>query len=148
MPRPAPLATAKVPWVASPNRPNGICASLPRGKIEKPTQIQEDDLWQKAFEEMDEAARKQIRNDFDQSGDISAVGNLIQIVQDHTTRFNDSPTKIIAGERTIIWRDCAARVIDWLTILGDIAVNFAPSPSSIIWSALKVLLKVRTKPRL
>lgn len=134
-PRPTPLAAAPATC------PDDLDASLVQGEIEERTQIPEDDLWQKAFEEMDEATKKRIGDDFGQSGDRSPVENLIQIVRDHTTRFKDSPTQIRAGEHTIIWRDCAGRVVDGLTILGDIAVQFAPSPSSIIWSALKVLLK-------
>lgn len=60
------------------------------------------------------------------------MGNLIHIVQDRKTGYHDSPAKIRVDEHTIIWRDCAARVVGWLATLGDIAAKFAPSPFLII----------------
>ncbi|EHK20932.1 ankyrin protein, partial [Trichoderma virens Gv29-8] len=41
----------------------------------------------------------------------------------------------------IMWRDYANRVVTWVTAIGDISINFAPAPSSAVWSAVKVLLK-------
>jgi len=44
--------------------------------------------------------------------------------------------------RVVILRDYTSRVTSFITTIGDIAINFAPAPSSIIWNALKVVLKV------
>ncbi|GAW17761.1 hypothetical protein ANO14919_072280 [Xylariales sp. No.14919] len=107
---------------------------------EKSPEKEENDLWHEAFEKIDEATKKQISGDFDRSGD-DPVRSLISIVQGHEARLKGKSAKIKVGEREIIWRDYAARVVDGLTVLGDVAVQFAPAPSSIIWSALKVLLK-------
>ncbi|RWA07141.1 hypothetical protein EKO27_g7963 [Xylaria grammica] len=107
---------------------------------EKSTEREENDLWREAFEKVDEATKKQISGDFGRSGD-DPVRSLVSIVQGHEARFKGKSAKIKVGEREIIWRDYAARVVDGLMVLGDVAVQFAPAPSSIIWSALKVLLK-------
>ncbi|KAI0860616.1 hypothetical protein F4860DRAFT_199063 [Xylaria cubensis] len=108
---------------------------------EKPNFKEENDLWQEAFEEIDLVAKQQINENFSQSGNESPVESLIRLVRDQEARFRESSAKIKVGERVIIWRDYAARVVDGLTVLGDTAIQFAPAPSSIVWSALKVLLK-------
>ncbi|KAI0449027.1 hypothetical protein F5B21DRAFT_495696 [Xylaria acuta] len=136
------LPAAKALGTTSPN-PSGT--ANPPVENEESTQTQEDDLWQKAFEKLDEVTKKQISEDFGQSGDEGSVKTLICIVQDHEARFKEGSAKIKVGERVIIWRDYAARVVNGLTILGDIAIQFAPTPSPIIWSALKVLLKVHVR---
>ncbi|KAI1828523.1 hypothetical protein F4861DRAFT_544755 [Xylaria intraflava] len=125
----------------SPNPSDTLDTPTPPVENEELSQKQENDLWRRALEKIDEGAKKQISGEFDQSGDENPVTSLIRIVQDQEARFTEKSAKIKVGEREIIWRDYAARVTDGLTVLGDVAIHFAPGPSSIIWSALKVLLK-------
>ena len=44
--------------------------------------------------------------------------------------------------RPVLLRDYTSKVTTCLTTVGDIAINFAPAPSPIVWNALKVVLKV------
>ncbi|KAI0546424.1 hypothetical protein F4679DRAFT_557848, partial [Xylaria curta] len=114
----------------------------PPTRNEELVQIQEKDLWREAFENIDdEAAKKQIKEAFEQSGDETPVHSLIRIVENQRDAFEKNSAKIKLNGREMIWRDNAAQVVGWLTALGDIAVQFAPAPSPIVWSALKVLLK-------
>ncbi|KAJ2988525.1 hypothetical protein NUW58_g3928 [Xylaria curta] len=133
------LAAADVPRTTD-------CSDIPEPLIptvenRDPNHTQENDLWQAAFEMIGEKEKEQIRGDFGQFGNENPVQGLIYTVKEHTARFEEESAKIKVGGRVIIWRDYAARVVSGLTVLGDIAIQFAPAPSSVIWSALTVLLK-------
>jgi ankyrin repeat domain-containing protein 50 len=98
-------------------------------------------LWQEALEQSDEETKKKIKQ-LDKTENLIQIEQLINLIRDKRDAFKaDTPSINIHGKE-VIWRDCAARVINVLTILGDVASQFAPSPSSAVWSALKVLLKV------
>jgi hypothetical protein len=68
--------------------------------------------------------------------------DLITLVREREEEYKGSTPKLKIGNREIIWRDYANKTVTWLVTIGDIAVNFAPAPSPIIWSALKVFMKV------
>lgn len=106
-----------------------------------PSTIDASELWQEALEQSDEETKKKIKQ-LDQTDTLIPVDQLIDLIRDKRDAFKvDTPSINIHGKE-VIWRDCAARVISILTVLGDVASQFAPSPSSAVWSALKVLLKV------
>ncbi|KAM0426280.1 hypothetical protein ACHAPT_008320 [Fusarium lateritium] len=99
------------------------------------------DLWLETYEELDSDTRKWV-------GDVSGVTNvkdstqeLVDLVRKSEDEYKDQTPKITVGNRQILWRDYAERVVSWLTTIGDIAITFAPAPSSAAWSAVKVLLK-------
>ncbi|KAJ8108358.1 hypothetical protein OPT61_g8230 [Boeremia exigua] len=54
--------------------------------------------------------------------------------------IKDAP-KLKIGEREVLWRDYAERVVDAVTTIGDITIDFALAPSVAICSGVKVLLK-------
>lgn len=54
----------------------------------------------------------------------------------------DSPMKIKIGNQEIIFRAYIADVIGFLTMAGDVAINFAPPQASAPWAAAKAVLKV------
>ncbi|KAF4974625.1 hypothetical protein FZEAL_8484 [Fusarium zealandicum] len=55
--------------------------------------------------------------------------------------YKDTTPKCTIGDRQVIWRDYADRVVTSVIAIGDVGVAFAPSPSAPIWGAIKVLLK-------
>ncbi|KAF7532740.1 hypothetical protein G7054_g7688 [Neopestalotiopsis clavispora] len=105
-----------------------------------PSTIDASELWQEVLEQSDEETKKKIKQ-LDQTDTLIHIDQLIDLIRDKRDAFKvDTPSINIHGKE-VIWRDCAARVISILTVLGDVASQFAPSPSSAVWSALKVLLK-------
>ncbi|KAJ3545821.1 hypothetical protein NM208_g2322 [Fusarium decemcellulare] len=96
------------------------------------------DLWREAYDEVDDDTRKWI-------GDIPAVTNvkdstqeLANLVRVNEEKYKQETPKLKVGDREILWRDYADRVVSWLTTIGDIAITFAPAPSSAVWSAANV----------
>ncbi|KAL7931999.1 hypothetical protein V8C35DRAFT_308211 [Trichoderma chlorosporum] len=101
------------------------------------------DLWSRAFQELDEKSRKWIPKSSDQETECGKkwASDLIALVRQREEEYKDKTPKLKVGDREIIWRDYANKTVTWLATIGDIAVNFAPTPSPVIWSALKVFMK-------
>lgn len=110
------------------------------GAIEE---IAEPDLWSRAYQELDKKTKEWIEDaSIKESGEERAQ-DLIKIVREREEVYKDETPKLKVGNQEILWRDCANRVVAWVTAIGDISNNFALAPSSVVWSAVKVLLKVR-----
>lgn len=102
----------------------------------------EPDLWLEAYQKADERTRKWIGKLSPSHDDAAHVKELVALVRKREQEYKNTTPKIKVGDREIIWRDHADRVVAWMTAIGDIAVQFAPAPCSAIWAALKVLLEV------
>ncbi|KAJ4855435.1 ankyrin repeats (3 copies) domain-containing protein [Trichoderma breve] len=101
------------------------------------------DLWSRAYQALDEKSRKWIlgTSELKPGTGKQWTADLITLVRERERSYKDSTPKLKIGDREIIWRDYANKTVMWLVTIGDIAVNFAPAPSPIIWSALKVFMK-------
>lgn len=102
----------------------------------------ESKLWQEAFEKTDKMTNVRIDKYMSREDVKVQTNELIGIVREREKEFKDKTHKIKIGDREIIWRDYANRVVSWIIDIGNIAVKFAPTGSEVVWSALKVLLKV------
>lgn len=110
--------------------------------VEKSVDV-ESDLWSRAYQKLDEKTRKWIADASKRDSDEVRVQDLINVVREREEEYKDGTPKLRIGDQEIIWRDYANRVVAWVSAIGDISINFAPAPSSVAWSAVKVLLKVR-----
>lgn len=72
------------------------------------------------------------------------IKQLADLIKKKETTFEEkeSPMKIKIGKQEIIFRAYIADVIGFLTMAGDIAINFAPPQASAPWAAAKAVLKV------
>ncbi|KAJ0346170.1 hypothetical protein COL154_002639 [Colletotrichum chrysophilum] len=100
------------------------------------------DLWQEAYNKVDENTRKWIDSIPGAANAKDPVKELVELVRLREEKHGKWAPKLTIGGRQI-WRDYASRVISLLTAIGDIAVTVAPAPSSTVWSAVKMLLKLR-----
>lgn len=50
--------------------------------------------------------------------------------------------KIKIGKQEIVFRAYIADVVGFLTMAGDVAINFAPTQAGAPWAAVKAVLKV------
>ncbi|KAL3595587.1 hypothetical protein FPOAC2_09932 [Fusarium poae] len=99
------------------------------------------DLWQEAFDQLDdESDKKSIDANVNKPGEKFDIDGLVDLIQGHEETFKEKSVKITIGDQDIFWRDCAKRTVSCIKTCGDIAMPFAPEPSSIVWSAVKVLL--------
>ncbi|PTB48146.1 hypothetical protein M431DRAFT_100631 [Trichoderma harzianum CBS 226.95] len=107
------------------------------------TAASESDLWSRAYQELDENSRNWIlgTSELKPGSGKQWTEDLITLVREREEEYKGSTPKLKIGNREIIWRDYANKTVTWLVTIGDIAVNFAPAPSPIIWSALKVFMK-------
>ncbi|KAL7959098.1 hypothetical protein V8C34DRAFT_280894 [Trichoderma compactum] len=101
------------------------------------------DLWSRAYQELEENSRNWIlgTSELKPGSGKQWTADLITLVREREDEYKGSTPKLKIGDREIIWRDYANKTVTWLVTIGDIVVNFAPAPSPIIWSALKVFMK-------
>lgn len=112
-----------------------------------PQSSEDNTLWQKAYNAATPKTKKWIGgllkpNGMLKSAETTQTEELIEIVRDIEKRHRDHALQIPIGGKQILWRDYAPRVRSFIEAIGDIAIQFAPAPSGIIWSTLKTLLQV------
>lgn len=69
---------------------------------------------------------------------------LTDLIREKEKLFEEksSPMKIKIGNQEIIFREYIADIIGFLTMAGNVAINFAPPQASVPWAAVKAVLKV------
>nr|XP_036589233.1 uncharacterized protein CTRU02_01280 [Colletotrichum truncatum]KAF6800875.1 hypothetical protein CTRU02_01280 [Colletotrichum truncatum] len=98
-------------------------------------------LWSVAYKEIDEETKNWI-GEFDMNcEDRIQAKQLTILVRKKEDFYKSEESGVTVGEKRILWRDYASRVVAGATTIGDISVQFAPAPAAPVWSALKVLLK-------
>jgi hypothetical protein len=72
------------------------------------------------------------------------IKELIDLIKKKEKAFEEKdPTmKIKIGKQEIVFRAYIADVVGFLTMAGDVAMNFAPPQASAPWAAVKAVLKV------
>ncbi|UKZ53535.1 hypothetical protein TrVGV298_007327 [Trichoderma virens] len=125
--------------------------ALPSNNVRDPSLESTDrtalssDLWYQAFQELDEKTREWIRDPSESKAENVRqwVTDLVTLIQEREEEYNDSSPKLNVRGCEIIWRDYASKAETLLATIGDIAVNFAFSLSTIICSALGKLMKTK-----
>ncbi|KKP07062.1 hypothetical protein THAR02_00821 [Trichoderma harzianum] len=113
-------------------------------------------LWEKAYNAATPTTKKWIDgfskpNGILKSAESTQMEELIEIVRDMEKRhqdhaFQDHTLQIRIRGKQIRWKDYAPRVISFIKAIGDIAIQFAPASSGIIWPALKTVLQMSVAP--
>ncbi|GFN18713.1 hypothetical protein AtubIFM55763_007650 [Aspergillus tubingensis] len=116
-----------------------------------------EDLWQKSFESLSPEEQEQLKelmvtpaefrsNEEPTSSTITGtdVRTIIEMTRERQKQWNDRTYKIKIHGHTIIPREYTGRIIDCLTTVGDIGVQFLPQPASIVWPLVKGILQVPT----
>ncbi|KAL6830394.1 hypothetical protein J3E69DRAFT_353691 [Trichoderma sp. SZMC 28015] len=108
-------------------------------------------LWEKAYDAAAPETKKWIgefliSNSILKTTEIAQAEELIKTVEEIEKGHQNHALHIrIRGEK-FFWKDYAPRVISFIKAIGDIAIQFAPAPSGIIWSALKTVLQMSVAP--
>ncbi|PNP56920.1 hypothetical protein THARTR1_03067 [Trichoderma harzianum] len=108
-------------------------------------------LWEKAYNAATPNTKKWIdgllmSNVAWISAKSTQMEELIEVVREIETRHQGYALRIPVGGKQILWKDYAPRVISFIKAIGNIAIQFAPAPSDIIWSALKTVLQMSVAP--
>ncbi|KAM0260394.1 hypothetical protein ACHAQJ_002796 [Trichoderma viride] len=115
-----------------------------------PDMLLGSDLWLKAYEFATLDTRKWIGSlpnlnvsaQGSDKGDRPWTEDLVEIVKSIERKHQDKSHRIVIGQKEISLRDYATTAVAWLTMIGDISIQFAPPPSSIIWPAIRALLQL------
>ncbi|KAM6480963.1 hypothetical protein HDV62DRAFT_364524 [Trichoderma sp. SZMC 28011] len=144
-----PDAEAQNPTSSDPPMPDsGFINNLENSEIQNKVSdtIESSNIWLKAYKATTPDTRKWIESfpeiTISQNvGDQLWVGEILEAVRALETKHQDSSLRITVGQKEIALRDYVVPTVKWLTLIGDISIQFAPAPSGIIWSAVKVLLQ-------
>ncbi|OPB42501.1 hypothetical protein A0O28_0036180 [Trichoderma guizhouense] len=107
-------------------------------------------LWNDVFENVNEETKKWIRihhlNSTEHSQPGSQIKALAALLDSKTLADDkDTPSNIVIGDHTIVFRDYVQTTVNALRVLGDVAMNFAPPMANAPWAAVKVLLNTPLK---
>ncbi|KAH8120876.1 hypothetical protein FP744_10001343 [Trichoderma asperellum] len=107
-------------------------------------------LWQKAFEKSSDGTKKWIReHDLDLSEKAKPddhIREITRLIESNTLCTDkDGNSKIDIGFQKIVFREYIAGVVAFLTMAGDIAINFAPPQASAPWAIAKGVLQIPVK---
>ncbi|KAK1466032.1 hypothetical protein CMEL01_12024 [Colletotrichum melonis] len=105
------------------------------------------DLWQEACKKVDVKTQTWIASLPPPFNAQDPAGELAELVRTSEEEHKQEALKLKSGDREILWRDYANKVMPVVTAIGDIAINFAPAPSNVVWSAIKVLLTTHVSER-
>ncbi|KAK4060872.1 uncharacterized protein Triagg1_10564 [Trichoderma aggressivum f. europaeum] len=98
------------------------------------------DLWSRAYQQLDDKAKKWIGDASKSVSGQERTQDLITLVRNREEEYKDGTLKIRIGDSEIMWRDYADSVVSWITAIGDISINFAPAGSSVAWAYEDVYL--------
>lgn len=141
--RSSPVASCGPPPTGNEHQPALIVSASDGTPPTADTSHSQSDLWQEARENVNESTLQWMEK-FPVETDAKApFSEVIQLVRRTEEKHMEQALKLKVGNREILWRDYAGRVVSLVTTIGDVAISFAPAPSSVIWSSVKVLLKVR-----
>ncbi|EXF85873.1 hypothetical protein CFIO01_11964 [Colletotrichum fioriniae PJ7] len=105
------------------------------------------DLWQEACKKVDVNTQIWIASLPPPVNAQDPASELAEFVRASEEKHKQEALKLKYGDREILWRDYANKVIPVVTAIGNIAINFAPAPSNVVWSAVKVLLAAHVSER-
>lgn len=145
-----PDAEAQNQTSSDPSMPiSGLTDSLDSSVIQNKVSdtIESSNIWAKAYKAATPDTRKWIENFSNMTisqnvGDQSWVRDILEAVRALEKKHQDSSLRITVGQKEIALRDYVVPTVKWLTLIGDISTQFAPAPSGVVWSAMKVLLQV------
>ncbi|RAH78802.1 hypothetical protein BO86DRAFT_437748 [Aspergillus japonicus CBS 114.51] len=124
---------------------------------EYPDDTGSEDLWQKSFDTLSEEEQDLLRELLDgkpaatasdtgatapfSSSDTNAQ-EIIEITRERQKQWESRTYQIKIHGHKIVPRKYTGRIIDCLTTVGDIGVQFLPQPASIVWPVVKGVMQV------
>ncbi|CZR59898.1 uncharacterized protein PAC_09792 [Phialocephala subalpina] len=136
-----PLAAALIeaPATAAENRLAGTPASQPTCS----PPFCPRDLWREAMDMLPTPIRQELRKeDSEEKSSDEQVAELVTTVKSKPAECEAKSWKFRVGDHEIVLRDVAASIVNSLTQIGDIAVQFAPPQASIPWSVVKAVMQI------
>ncbi|KAL6822770.1 hypothetical protein J3E69DRAFT_367448 [Trichoderma sp. SZMC 28015] len=122
--------------------PPTVEVSVPSIIIQQPVP---SSLWKEAFLQANDETQRWIRNNGLDLLEQAKSEDLINLMNELLLEEKSSPSKIEIGNQRIVPREYISDIIRFLTMAGDVAINFAPPQASAPWAVAKALLKIPVK---
>jgi hypothetical protein len=132
------------------DRITGAAAHKPQDTSATASSEPKRNLSKDAFDALPEGTRDEIRN-LIPNADLGAnefsssvpdqMNAVVEIVRTKEKKCESKFWKIKIGGSDFVIKDYIKSTLDILRQVGDIAINFAPVPGSIVWSGVKTIMQ-------
>ncbi|KAG5775286.1 hypothetical protein H9Q73_011047 [Fusarium xylarioides] len=137
-----PVWTDGSPSTIGHNEPSSAAQSSNQVSLRENSSEARLDLWLEAYDAAEENTKTWIDENAGEWLETNKLfPELVTLVRNSEGKHDGEAWQFKYNSHPILLRDCTNKVSSCLTAIGDIAINFAPAPSPIIWNAVKVLLK-------
>jgi hypothetical protein len=107
----------------------------------------ERDLWLEAFDQLEHQSQFELEKRGLNSKGSTPLTDQIEAFQKEAERLRDQSLakdwKVRIGDYEIPIRHTTVNIVHWATKIGDVAIQFSPSPGAGIWAVVKSILQVR-----
>lgn len=121
-------------------------ASNERTPLDEQQPTHQRDLWREALEGLDENTKRKLqeagmseKNTATMESQLTALRKDAETLRD---RCKDKEYRVQLGSHEILVRQTVLEIIGWLERVGDVAINFSPSPGAGIWAVVKCIFEV------
>lgn len=131
------------PSTSLPNIPHALHAQVEHyDKAVKASSAR--DLWREALKKLPKQTQQKLNmGEAEQKPYSQQIDELLKVAKTRQEECEKNYWKFPVGNREIVLRDYAVKIISSLQQVGDIAIQFAPPQASIAWSTVKIVLQVR-----
>ncbi|KAL6694436.1 hypothetical protein J3F84DRAFT_376833 [Trichoderma pleuroticola] len=122
--------------------PPVVKVSVPTIIVQQPVAL---NLWNEAFRQANNETQRWIQNNGLDSLEQAKPEDVINMIKNKgklVSGEKGSPLKIEIGSQKLVFREYISDIVTFLTMLGDISINFAPPQASAPWAAAKAVLKI------
>ncbi|KAK5989805.1 hypothetical protein PT974_08066 [Cladobotryum mycophilum] len=152
LPQSAPLPSETLPEISVPEDPAPQSTPLPSETLPEVPDLSQPplELWDRAFEQASSETQKWIQGlgltPSDRVQPKEQVEEIIHLIENkRLSEQNDKPLTIKFGNQKIILREYVTDAVNFLTMIGDAAMLFAPPQASMPWALTKAILKIPVK---
>ncbi|KAF3072814.1 hypothetical protein CFAM422_004932 [Trichoderma lentiforme] len=113
--------------------------------VQQPVPI---NLWEEAFRQANDETQTWIRNNGLNLLEQAKSEDLAELIKNKSKCLSEgkgSPSKIEIGSQKIVFREYVSDIVTFLTMAGELAINFAPPQAGVPWAVAKALLRIPVK---
>ncbi|KAJ6110911.1 beta-glucosidase [Penicillium sp. IBT 16267x] len=114
--------------------------------ISNALEINHRDLWLEAFEKLPRKSQQTLEGQGMKPKGPEPMKDQIEAFQEKTEKMRKEceakDLTIKMGEHEVAVRQTTVQIVQWVQKIGDVAIQFAPSPGAGVWAVSKLILQV------
>lgn len=99
-------------------------------------------LWHEAFDKLPQNSKQELQSRGMNQKTAATIEEFRKEAEKVRDKSQEREWKVQIGSHELPVRQTAVQILDWANKIGDIAIQFAPSPGAGVWAVAKFLLGV------